>query len=185
MTMEANTSSRATARVLLLVACVCLLPGVARAQAPDGFGDELLMQFDASMSKFIALAKAMPAAKYTWSPGEGVMEVGHVLMHVARYNYMYPSGNMGVAAPSGVDLDGMESVRDKDTIVRALEQSQAYVRDAVRVMTPAELARSTRLYGRDVQHWSVLLQLVAHMNEHLGQSIAYARMNGIVPPWSR
>jgi uncharacterized damage-inducible protein DinB len=79
----------------------------------------------------------------------------------------------------------MESVRDKDTIVRALEQSRTYVRDAVSAMTPADLARPTRLYGRDVQHWSVLLQLVAHMNEHLGQMIAYARMNGIVPPWSR
>jgi uncharacterized damage-inducible protein DinB len=42
----------------------------------------------------------------------------------------------------------------------------------------------TRLYGRDVGEWAVLLQLVTHMNEHLGQSIAYARMNGVTPPWS-
>jgi uncharacterized damage-inducible protein DinB len=46
-------------------------------------------------------------------------------------------------------------------------------------------SKATRQYGRAVPEWSVLLQLVAHMNEHLGQSIAYARMNGVVPPWSR
>ena len=49
----------------------------------------------------------------------------------------------------------------------------------------ADLTKMTRLYGRDVAQWAVLLQLVAHLNEHLGQSIAYARSNGVVPPWSR
>jgi hypothetical protein len=29
------------------------------------------------------------------------------------------------------------------------------------------------------------LRILAHVNEHMGQSVAYARMNGIVPPWSR
>ena len=52
-------------------------------------------------------------------------------------------------------------------------------------MNDADLAAPTRLYGRDVASWSVLLQLVTHMNQHLGQEIAYARMNGVVPPWSR
>ena len=52
-------------------------------------------------------------------------------------------------------------------------------------LSDADLEATTRLYGRDVAQWAVLLQLVAHMNEHLGQSIAYARMNGVTPPWSR
>jgi len=51
-------------------------------------------------------------------------------------------------------------------------------------MPESQLASQTQLYGRNVQQWAVLLQLLAHMNEHLGQSIAYARMNGVVPPWS-
>ncbi|HSK20563.1 MAG TPA: DinB family protein [Longimicrobiales bacterium] len=160
-------------------------PAPAAAAADDAMRTELLMHFDMSMRKFIALAEAMPADKFTWSPGEGVMEVGHVFMHVARYNYAYPSQNMGVAAPAGIDLGSMEAVRAKEQVVRALEQSQTYVRDAVSSMTSADLAQMTQLYGRDVQRYAVLVQLVAHMNEHLGQSIAYARMNGIVPPWSR
>ena len=169
----------------LLTAALIATPAAGHAQQTDPVRDELMMQFDMSMRKFIALANAIPAEKFTWSPGAGVMEVGHVFMHVARYNYMYPSGNMGAAAPAGVNMDAMESVRDKAQVVSALEQSRDYVRTAVNAMTPADLAAQTRLYGRDVQKYAVLVQLVAHMNEHLGQSIAYARMNGIVPPWSQ
>ena len=172
-------------RPLLLPLALLGLSAPAAAQAPDAVRDEMLMHFETSMDKFIALARAMPADRYTWSPGEGVMEVGHVFMHVARYNYMYPSANMGAALPAGVQLDGMEEVRDRDRAIRALEESRAWVRELVRGMSAADLASRTRLYGRDVGEWAVLVQLVAHMNEHLGQSIAYARMNGIVPPWSR
>lgn len=172
-------------RYVLLLLAATGLPGAATAQAPDAVRDEMLMHFESSMGKFIALARAMPADRYTWAPGEGVMQVGHVFMHVARYNYMYPSANMGAALPAAVDLEGMEAVREKERVVRALEESRAWVRQVVSGMTAADLAATTRLYGREVGEWAVLVQLVAHMNEHLGQSIAYARMNDIAPPWSR
>ena len=162
-----------------------LLPGAAAGQAGDAVRDEMMAHFEMSMQKFIGLARAMPAELYTWSPGEGVMEVGQVFMHVAAYNYGYPSGSMGVALPAGVALETMEAERDRAEVVRALEASRAWVREAVSGMSDAELMAETRLYGRTVPSWAVLVQLVAHMNEHLGQSIAYARMNGIVPPWSR
>ena len=157
----------------------------AAAAAPADARAELLAQFDMSARKFVALAEAMPAEKFTWSPGPGVMPVAQVYAHVAHYNYHYPSTAMGVAAPAGVRLDTLERMTDKAQIVTLLRQSADYVRQAVRQMPEAQLAQGTRLYGREVPQWSVLLQLVAHMNEHLGQSIAYARMNGVVPPWSQ
>jgi uncharacterized damage-inducible protein DinB len=149
-----------------------------------GFGPEFLGQFNSSMSKFIALAEAMPAEKFSWSPGPGVMSVARVYAHVAHYNYRYPSQNMGVALPAGVRLDTLEGVAAKTQVLALLRQSGDFVRNAVKQMPDAQLAGQTRLYGRDVQRWAVLFQLLAHMNEHLGQSIAYARMNGVVPPWS-
>ena len=79
-----------------------------------------------------------------------------------------------------MNLAEAEAIRD---LIDA--QTVASARQAVRQMPEAQLAQGTRLYGREVPQWSVLLQLVAHMNEHLGQSIAYARMNGVVPPWSQ
>jgi uncharacterized damage-inducible protein DinB len=155
------------------------------ATLPPQTKEELLMQFDGSAQKFEALAAAMPADKFGWSPGPGVMSVAAVYAHVARYNYGYPSENMGVAAPAGVGLDTLEKMTDKAQVVALLKSSAEYVRQSVRAMPDAQLARPTQLYGRTVPQWSVLLQLVAHMNEHLGQSIAYARMNGVVPPWSQ
>ena len=159
---------------------------MANAQsAPANAREELLMQFNASASKFEALAAAMPADKFKWSPGPGVMPVAQVYAHVARYNYTYPSQNMAVTPPRGVSLDTLERMTDKAQIVALLKSSAEYVRQAVRQMPESQLAQSTELYGRSAPQWSVLLQLLAHMNEHLGQSIAYARMNGVVPPWSR
>ena len=160
-------------------------PGNASLQSmPAGFRQEFLGQFNGSMSKFIALAEAMPAEKYAWSPGTGVMPVAKVYAHVAHYNFRYPSQNMSVALPATVKLDTLEAVAAKAQVLALLRQSGDFVRTAVNQMPDAQLAGQTRLYGRDVQRWAVLFQLLAHMNEHLGQSIAYARMNGVVPPWS-
>jgi uncharacterized damage-inducible protein DinB len=152
---------------------------------PTGFRGEILGQFESSMSKFIALARAMPAEKYKWAPGEGVMPVARVYAHVARYNYYYPADAMGIPAPAGIGLDSLERMTDKTALVALLEKSGAHVRTAVTKMSDEQLAKPTTLYGRTVPQWAVLLQLVAHMNEHLGQSIAYARSNNVVPPWSQ
>ena len=156
----------------------------AHAAVPPGTREELLGQFGASAGKFLALAEAIPADKYAWSPGEGVMTVAQVLSHVAHYNLAYPR-LMGVEPPAGVQLDTLERMTDRAQIVALLRSSAAHVQRAVQGMDDAQLARPAQLYGREVAQWAVLLQLVAHMNEHLGQTIAYARMNGVVPPWSR
>ncbi len=152
---------------------------------PERARAELLAAFESSMQKFVALAEAMPADKFAWSPGEGVMEFGHVLSHVAHYNYAYPVQAMGTPAPAGIGLDTLENVRSKDAVLALLRSSGDYARRTLQETPAAELVKGTRLYGRETQEWAVLLSMVAHMNEHLGQSIAYARMNGVVPPWSR
>lgn len=168
------------------VLALSIHPTAGRAQtSPPSSREELLAQFNTSAGKFESLAAAMPADKFTWSPGPGVMSVANVYAHVARYNYGYLLQNMGAAAPRAINLDTLERMTDKAQIVALLKSSAEYVRQGVRQMPDSQLAKPTELYGRTVPQWSVLLQLVAHMNEHLGQSIAYARMNGVVPPWSR
>jgi uncharacterized damage-inducible protein DinB len=156
------------------------------AQSPSGdYRDELLGHFDRSSRKLELLSAAIPAELYTWSPGEGVMSIAQVYMHIARYNYMYLEENLDIAPPSGVDWSNFESVTDKAVVVDLLGKSIEHVRLSVKRMNDEDLTRQTTLYGQQVAGWAVLLQLVAHMNEHVGQSIAYARMNDIVPPWSR
>ena len=165
-------------------------PAAQRAEAhssPPGFMEEFEGQFGASSQKLVALARAMPASTYDWSPGDGVASVARVFMHIARYNYMYPHENMDRQSPvSPAEYARWEDeVTDKDEVVEILEASMEYVRDVAGSMSPGDLDEATMLYGRSVGEGAVLLQLVTHMNEHLGQSIAYARMNGVVPPWSR
>lgn len=169
-----------------------LVLGVASASAsaqgtPPNFLEEFEGQFDASASKLVALAEAMPAETYDWSPMEGVASVASVYMHIAHYNYMYPDLNLGIEAPVGREEYERweEQVSDKAQVLEILSESMEHVRGVVAAMSARELGDETSLYGRDVGRWAVLLQLVTHMNEHLGQSIAYARMNHVVPPWSR
>jgi hypothetical protein len=76
-------------------------------------------------------------------------------------------------------------MRNKDQLVALLQQSRDYVKRSVAAMPASQMDAPTTLYGRPVPQWAVLVQLVAHMNEHLGQSIAYARSNNVVPPWSQ
>jgi uncharacterized damage-inducible protein DinB len=170
---------------LVLLAVAVTAPAVSAQSAPTDYRDEFLAHFGRSSMKMTQLSAAVPESLYTWSPGEGVMSIAQVYMHIARYNYLYLDGSFGIKAPDGVDWQNLESVTDKETIVAALRASIEHVRKAAGAMTEENLTRLTGLYGQEVPGWAVLFQLLSHMNEHVGQSIAYARMNGIVPPWSR
>lgn len=165
------------------IALVATTPVLGQSD-PTDIRDEILMQFNGSARKIVALAEAMPAELYNWSPQEGLMSVARVYAHIAHYNFMYPEDALGAPAPHGVDMDGMEDLTDKAQITRLLRQSVEHARMVMENMSGEDAASSTRLYGRNIAQWAVLLQLVAHMNEHIGQSVAYARMNGVVPPWS-
>ena len=177
-----------TRSVPLIVVALSLIATPALAQSsPIDYRDEFMEHFDRSTRKLEMLSEAVPGDLYTWSPrpGEGTMSIARVYMHLARYNYMYLEENLNIPAPSGVDWPNFESITDKATVVALLVESIEHVKRSARQMSEADLTRQTVLYGRRVAGWAVLFQLLAHMNEHTGQSVAYARMNGVVPPWSR
>ena len=168
---------------LLLLAT--FLPSVALAQNGAAVRGEMMRHFEESMSKFISLAAAMPADKYNWKPSEPAMPVGHVYAHVARYNYWYLTNEMKLPAAPGIGLDTVEAMRNKDQLVALLRNSRDYVRKSLAAMPAGAMDAPSSIYGRAAPQWAILVQLVAHMNEHLGQSIAYARANNITPPWSQ
>ena len=185
--MPVRTPARLHATVLTTaLAALLTAPAPAHAQDTPDFRAEFRGQYEATAQKLVALSEAMPAESYAWSPMEGVMTVASVYRHVARYNYMYPHLYLGVEPPRGVDYETLEEGgADKDEVARILIESMDHVRAVVAGMSDADLDAPAELYGRQVASWAVLLQLLTHMNEHLGQAIAYARMNRVVPPWSR
>ena len=176
-----------TIRALVFVTSLASIPasiGYAQA-APSGFRAEFLHQFNQSMEKVIALAEAVPADTYAKRPLPAVMPLARMFAHIALYNYEYPTRAMGIATPAGIDRDTLENVAAKPAVVALLRSSADHVRRVIREMPETQLAQMTTLYGRRVPQWAVLIQLLAHMNDHLGQTIAYGRVSGVVPPWSQ
>lgn len=163
-----------------------LLLGMQSTQAQDpanNFKSQFSQHFTYA-SRVLSLAKAMPAEKYSWRPEEGVSSVEEVYTHIAYYNFYYPQHSLGTPAPQNIDVENIELITGKKKVVKILEQSIDYVKEQVEAMPEAKLQEQTELYGRTVNGQAVLMQLITHMSEHVGQSIAYARMNGVVPPWS-
>lgn len=176
----------AISAVTAAVATAISMPArVVQAQnAPAGFKVEFLHQFDQSMAKVVALAEAVPADVYARRPLPAVVPLAQMFAHIARFNYEYPARAMGISTPPDIDRDTLERVKSKPEVLALLRRSADHVRLAIRRMPEAQLGRTTTLYGRQVPQWAVLFQLIAHLDDHLGQAIAYARVSGVTPPWS-
>lgn len=169
--------------VLILLTSFGSLPAVAQ-DGENNFRGQFDRHFQYA-SRVLQLAEAMPADLYDWRPMEGVSSVEEVYTHIARYNYYYLENNLGISAPEDVEVDDIESIAGKEAVVDILKRSIQHVQESVGQMPDSKLSEETQLYGQTVNGQAVLMQLVTHMSEHVGQSIAYARMNEIVPPWSR
>lgn len=145
---------------------------------------QALLDLDDMHKKFVDLATAVPAEKYNWRPAEGVRSIGEVYLHIANANYNIPN-LMGAPLPAGFDPKTFEkSTTDKAQIIDALNKSFASAHAAIQAMTNADFNKPLPKLGPDANYGDVVYLLVVHAHEHLGQSIAYARVNGIVPPWT-
>ena len=186
----------------LLVRCALLLATVcAFGQEVRGFKNEYLDDFAVTRRQLIQLAQAMPADKYVWRPGKDVRSVSEVYLHIATGNFLLlsitgvklPSEYYTAAEAASKDLMALfrrnleleKSISGKDRVVRMLESSLDAVRDQFSKASDADLDKSADFFGEKTTVRRVYLRILAHVNEHMGQSVAYARSNGIAPPWSR
>lgn len=180
------TASLALGVLLALSAGTGLIarPAFADDTAPAGLKGEMLMSLGDAEHKLSELADAIPASKYTWSPGKGVRSVADVFMHVAAENYGVPA-MLGVAAPEGFKLDQYEkSLSKKEDIQKAMKESFASMKAAITNLPEADMDKEAEIFGMKMSQRAIYMMMVTHCHEHLGQMIAYARMNGIVPPWT-
>jgi uncharacterized damage-inducible protein DinB len=134
--------------------------------------------------QLVALAEAIPADKYTWRPGPGVRSTSEVFMHVVVANFSLLSVT-GPRIPTDLKSEAMaNAVTAKPEVIAWLRRSLDAVKNAHAAVTPAELQRKVRINGRDSTVDGMYLRIIVHANEHMGQLVAYARINGVVPPWS-
>jgi uncharacterized damage-inducible protein DinB len=165
---------------LFLVLC---LPLVAIAQEP-AYKDALgFISFNEG--KILGLAGTFTQEQYAWRPAEGVRSVGEVLAHIAAANYFIMQ-SAGIAPPGGVNFQTMEKeLMDKAEIITAVQASYAFLKDHVMSFSQDRLGDEVKLpFPGEYTKQTLLFLIVDHISEHLGQLIAYARMNGITPPWS-
>jgi uncharacterized damage-inducible protein DinB len=179
--------------ILMLLLGLCSVAGAAPAPPQDNadhtapsydMKPQSLLDLQQVQKKMIALAEAVPADKFTWRPSKDSRSFAEVFLHVAGERYQI-LGMMGAAAPAGFNGKTYEqSTTDKARIVEDLNKSWEFSQNAITGMTNADFAKPLPKLGPQANAGDVIYILVADAHEHLGQLIAYARVNGIVPPWT-
>jgi len=157
---------------------------MASAAPTSGFRAEFLEEIAYYEQRYTRLAQAMPAEKYSWRPAEGVRSVGEVFTHITAANYAIARA-LGTAPPAGFDPKAITTLSgDKAKVLQALKESFAHFRGAIIALNEADADKPQKMFNRSTTLRGSFIAITGHFGEHLGQSIAYARMNGVVPPWT-
>jgi uncharacterized damage-inducible protein DinB len=154
-------------------------PGQAQAQAA-GLQSALGKDAGTLSDKFTGLARVM-SGKYDWKPGQGVRSVSDVFNLIVRENGLLA----GVL--SGTPNTGPKPapITDPEKLQEALKSSYANLQKAITGLSDNDLQTPVKIFGEDMTKQGALMLVLEDQHEHLGQSIAYARSNGVVPPWSK
>lgn len=177
----------------LLIAAASLS---AAAQAPAALSQEasgqlrvaLLADLEAVQSKLLGLAEAFPQEKYSWRPMEGVRSVNEVLTLSIFENYALIPTMFGAKSADMGGTDGITKIRgitDKSMIIAEMKKAFAYAKAELERVDAAALGAPRNVMRAERSAIGVALFLEGDLHEHLGQLIAYARMNKIAPPWSK
>ena len=134
--------------------------------------------------QLVALADAIPAETFAWRPSAGVRSTSEVFMHIALANF-YLLSVTGPKMPADLKSADMEkTVTAKPEVIDWLKRSLDAVKNAHAAVKPADLQRKVKITDREATVDGMYLRIIVHANEHMGQLVAYARVNRIVPPWS-
>jgi uncharacterized damage-inducible protein DinB len=133
--------------------------------------------------QLVALAEATPAEKFAWRPAPGVRSTSEVYMHIVMANFWLLSVT-GPKMPADLKEDAEKTVTSKTEVVKWLKLSLEAVKKAHLAESAEDLERKVKVMDHDATVDGMYLRIIVHANEHMGQLVAYARMTGVVPPWS-
>jgi uncharacterized damage-inducible protein DinB len=176
-----STNPTLMKKMLMIAALLCSMQAFCQGQ----FQKETTGSLGFVSGHVMQLAQAIPADKYAWKPQDGVRSVAQVCAHIISANYFFAS-KLGAKIPEGVNMETLETnLKTKDAIAAELKRSYDVVTNAIKNTPDASLATKVEFpFPGEFTNMSAILIVLAHSNEHLGQLIAYARMNKISPPWS-
>ena len=173
-------------KLLALAIFVALLNAPKlRAQDPlDGLWQGYDGEWRHVSNQLIALAEATPADKFAWRPAPGVRSTSEVYMHIVTADF-YLLSVTGPKMPPDLKMNGEKTVTSKPEVIAWLKRSLDAVKQAHLAADPKDMSRKVKVNGRDATVDGMYLRIIVHANEHMGQLVAYSRMNGIAPPWSK
>ena len=176
---------------ILYVSAILLFTTVSFAEQPV-IVQEFLGQVDFMRGRVTQLADAMPQSTYEWRPMDGVRSVSEVYLHIAFGNYICVTVSGGnVPEEVGFVMDFSKEnnwdtqTTDKAGIMEKMNKSFDILKERISGLTEEDLNREVEAFGMKMSLRNFIVSMIAHCHEHLGQSIAYARMNGVTPPWSK
>lgn len=169
-------------KTLLLLLLFSAHPLLAQT-APEGLWQGYDGEWRHVTQQLIALAEATPEEKFSWRPAPGVRSTGEVYMHIAEANF-YLLSVTGPKMPADMKQGMEKTVTAKADVISWLKRSVDAVKQAHLAVTPKDLQQKVHIADRDATVDGMYLRILVHANEHMGQLIAYARMSGVVPPWS-
>mgnify|MGYP003573875506 FL=1 len=163
-----------------------MLLACSLAFAQNQLQTETTNQISYAAGHVMELAEAIPEDKYDWSPDDGVRSVSGVIYHIISANYFFGT-KMGGTLPSGVNMETLEQdLKTKSDLTAALKQSTDFIVASIKSVDDSALANKVEFpFPGEYTVMTAILIAQGHCNEHLGQLIAYGRMNGITPPWSQ
>ena len=165
--------------------------------------DDMVREYETYRTRLLDLAKMIPESKYDMRPAPDVRSVKEVILHVALNNYMLlelmgqqktpeelfpglPSGAVERArfvARKNVELE--KQISGKQKVLDMTERAMAAGGEPIKTLPSAKLNTAAMFFDRKSSLGGLQLRAIAHLHEHLGQLIAYARMAGVTPPWSQ
>jgi len=172
-----------TLRLLALLSAFAA-PAYAAEAPPSPAHQAALASLDDATGKILQLAETFTEEQYAWRPMEGVASVQDAIVHVAR-SYYFIGDKLGVPPPAGFNRREFGKGAGKPETIALFRAALQHMREAIRQAPADRLGEEVELFGGKVPLARVLILACDHSHEHLGQLIAYARMNRVVPPWSR
>lgn len=166
----------------LVFACLTA-PTLLAQKMPEGIWEGYDGEWMHVSQQLVALAEATPPEKFGWRPAPGVRSTSEVYMHIVTANFWLLSVT-GPKMPPDLKEDAGKTITSKAEVISWLKRSLDAVKQAHLAETPSDLQRKVHVADRDATVDGMYLRIIVHANEHMGQLVAYARMNGIVPPWS-
>ena len=179
-----RTSNRLGVCALVGFLAMGSAPGLRAQNVDEGVWRGYDGEWQHVSQQLIALAEATPEKNFAWRPAPGVRSTSEVYMHIVDANF-YLLSITGPKMPDDLKEDADKTVTSKAAVIAWLKRSLEAVKQAHLKETPKDLARKVHIEDRDSTVDWMYLRIIVHANEHMGQLVAYARMTGVVPPWSK